>query len=609
MNYIKNLLDIKNKYIRSLVIFLILIASSFLIMTITFVFATSIFVIGSPLFRSYFKSGLLLLMNFIPIFLFMVIIYLLSNRLWLSFLSSGTLFVTFSIINKFKLTYRDDPFTFIDIKLIKESMGMVDRYEIKLSPNMIVLIIGLIIATILLKVLFDYRVESKKVRFSLLMITLLIGVIAFGKPYFNEEVYNKVGDKSLINIYSEPQQFRSKGFVYPFIYSITTAKVAVLEGYDESKAIDTLSKYDYKDIPEHKKVNVIAIMLEAYNDFSIFENVKFGIDPYTNFHKIQSESVQGKLVTNIFAGNTIQTERSFLTGFNNHREYYTNTNSFVWYLKEQGYRTEAMHPIYGWFYNRRNVNTFLGFDSFYYYENKYVQIQEAFYDDLEFFDFIIEGYEKSRDNNKPYFNFTVTYQNHGPYSNEKYSEEQFLKWQDGYDELTYNIINNYLSGIYRTDKAIKKLIDYYESEKEPTIVVFFGDHNPWLGQDAVGYEMLGIDLDFSSEEGFRNYYETPYIIWGNDAAKTTLNNNLVGIGNDISPNLFMIELFQIFGWEGNEFTQYLMEYKEHIQVNNNAYFKESGEYTTTLSPEGEDLYNDFLNIEFYNSQNFRKIDQ
>lgn len=567
------------------------------------------FEFGSPLFRSYFKSGLLLLMNFIPIFLFMVTVYLILNRLWASFLTSSLLFVTFSIINKFKLTYRDDPFSFIDIKLVKESLGMAQRYEIKLSTNMIVLIIGLITAVILLKLFFDYRIESRKTRLSLLLVTFIISLIIFRKPYFNYEVYNKVGDKSLINIWSQTQQFQSKGFVYPFIYSITTAKDTVLEGYDEAKAIEDLSKYEYKNIPNNKKINVIAIMLEAYNDFSKFENVEFGIDPYKNFHEIQKESIHGWLITNIFAGDTIQTERSFLTGYNSHPKYYSNTNSFVWYLKEQGYRTDAMHPIYGWFYNRRNVNTYLGFDTFYYYENKYQQLQETFYEDMEFFDFIIEGYENSIVNNQPYFNFTVTYQNHGPYSDEKYSDNQFLKWKEGYHEPTYNIINNYLAGIYKTDQAIKKLIDYFGNQDEPTVVVFFGDHNPWLGQDAIGYEMLGINLDLSSEEGFRNYYETPYIIWGNDSAKAVLDNELVGVGNDISPNLLMAELFGILGWEGNEYMQYLMDYKMHIDVNNKVYFKENGQYTAELSSAGSQIYNDFINVEYYYSRNFKEIDK
>ena len=135
------------------------------------------------------------------------------------------------------------------------------------------------------------------------------------------------------------------------------------EGYDEEKAKEILASYEYDNIPENEKVNIISIMLEAYNDFSEFEGVELGIDVYENFHNIQKESISGKLITNIFAGGTVNTERAFLTGYQNHPKYYSYTNSFVWYLREQGYRTEAMHPITGSFYNRRNINEYLGFES------------------------------------------------------------------------------------------------------------------------------------------------------------------------------------------------------------------------------------------------------
>ena len=172
------------------------------------------------------------------------------------------------------------------------------------------------------------------------------------------------------------------------------------------------------------------------------------------------------------------------------------------YFKEQGYKTEAMHPNYGWFYNRRNINEYIGFDNFDYYENKYEAIQEEFLDDYEFFDFIIEGYENSKKFGKPYFHFSVTYQNHGPYSFEKMTDLDYLERKPHYSGGLYNIINNYLSGIKKTDEALKKLIDYYREEDEPTVIVLFGDHNPWLGEDASGYKMLDIDIDLSHIDGF-----------------------------------------------------------------------------------------------------------
>ena len=107
-----------------------------------------------------------------------------------------------SIVNKFKLTFRDDPFTFLDITLIKESMEMKTKYEIHLTRNMIILFIGLIMITVILKILMNYKISSRKIRWSLLGCICVLSIIIFGKPYFDYETYASVGDKSLINIWS-----------------------------------------------------------------------------------------------------------------------------------------------------------------------------------------------------------------------------------------------------------------------------------------------------------------------------------------------------------------------------------------------------------------------
>lgn len=545
-------------------------------------------------------------MNFIPIFILMVFVYLVTNRLWISFIVNSFIFITMSLVNKFKLTYRDDPFTFMDLKLFKESFIMAGKYSLSLSPKIVIMIAGLFIIALILKKVFDLKVDTLKVRAILLVLLCIVTIIVFNGFYFDSKIYAEVGDKSTINIWIQSQQFQSKGFVYPFLYSITYSKEVELEGYDEKKAIKDLSEYEYADIPEGEKVNIIGIMLEAYNDFSEFDNVELGTDVYKNFHELQKESIHGKLIDNIFAGGTVDTERAFLTGYYNHPKYYKNTNSFVWYFNEQGYKTEAMHPITGSFYNRRNVNNYLGFSKFDHFDNKYKEVQSEYLWDKDFFDYIIEGFENSKNNGEPYFNFSVTYQNHGPYSNEKYTEEQFLKKQTQYDDANYNIINNYLHGINETDKAIKELVDYFRSEDEPTIIVLFGDHNPWLGTDNSGYKMLDINLDLSDIQGFKNYYQTPYLIWANDAAKKTFNKEFAGEGNTISPNFLMAELFEYLGWQGNEYMQYISNVKEKFDVNHEIFFKENGEYKVKSEIENKEAWSNFLNVQHYYSLNFKK---
>jgi len=83
--------------------------------------------------------------------------------------------------------------------------------------------------------------------------------------------------------------------------------------------------------------------------------------------------------------------------------------------------------MYGWFYNRKNVDPVLGISDFKYMENYYNKYNQFIVPDSEFFDSIHSFSEKSK---QPYFNLSVTYQNHGPY-NTKYSGQPLLKWQEG----------------------------------------------------------------------------------------------------------------------------------------------------------------------------------
>ena len=69
--------------------------------------------------------------------------------------------------------------------------------------------------------------------------------------------------------------------------------------------------------------------------------------------------MSGNLLTNIFAGGTVDTEWGFLTGYSQHQDFTKATDSYVWYFDRQGYQTRGGHPGFGWFYDRENVNQYL----------------------------------------------------------------------------------------------------------------------------------------------------------------------------------------------------------------------------------------------------------
>ena len=70
----------------------------------------------------------------------------------------------------------------------------------------------------------------------------------------SDHVYNdRTANNGLINQWSATQVYVSKGFVYPFLYSVKSASDAPPEGYDAARAETILSAYEDADIPEDKK--------------------------------------------------------------------------------------------------------------------------------------------------------------------------------------------------------------------------------------------------------------------------------------------------------------------------------------------------------------------
>lgn len=582
------------KYAISLCCILFL---SFIVMLLTFINATSVF---NPLiFGSYFLSFKLLLFNFLPIVSMMLIVYYLSDRTWLAFAFTGYFFYILSLINKFKLRFRDDPFVWSDISLAGEAGDMAGKYDISLGLTQILVLVSIAILSYAIFVMFKRSYVSKGKRYckALVIVLLTFGFIHI--YLFNEETYNSLGDETVINKWSQSQQFQSRGFVYPFLYSYSYAVEKEPDHYDPAEAKKVLETQKYSNIPDNQKVNIISIMLESYNDLSKFEGVEFETDVYTKLHEIQNESISGNLVVNIFAGGTIATERSFLNGFLKHPDYKYNTNSFVRYFNEQGYYTQALHPSYGWFYNRRNVNSYLGFQDFLYSENHYNEDK----DDDTFFPDLLKQYEIGKQRNQPYFNFSLNYQGHGPYATSDEYGIRYLKWKEGYNEEDYNNINNYLYQIANTTEHLYDLVSYLKEDEEPVILVLFGDHNPLLNNNSTGFSMLGVSLDLDTQEGFENYYEVPYVIWANDAAKNVFQKDFVGVGDTISPNYLMTYLFEYLGWKGNEYMHYLSNLKNTINVMNSTMYKINGEWKREEDENVQKLLEAYRNVEYYYSHN------
>lgn len=556
----------------------------------------------------YLEDPRLLVLNTVPVVLLLFLLYFAIGRGWIAFLATAVVVLGFSIGNYFKITFRDDPLLFEDLLYLKEAGNMAGNYAVGLDLELLICLVAVLAGTVFLSMFVRWK-PRKELRIACPLAAVLVAAL-LANTYLDESIYNATFRYDrLENRWSSTQQYLAHGFVYPFLHSITDALPNPPEGYNAAEAEALLAEYSDADIPETQKVNVVGIMLEAFNDFSKYDQLEFATDVYGPWRELSAESYTGWLTTNIFAGGTIDTERTFLTGYSELDNYRRNTNSYVWYFKEQGYQTMGDHPCYEWFYNRLNVNGYLGFDSYRFVEDFYGAFTGGgvAYDEI-FLPQLLDSCLTAMEEDAPLFSFSVSYQGHGPYDTDVcwWGETGSFVVDQGYSSETQNILDNYFGSVADTVQRLSDFVDSLRDCGEPVVLVVFGDHNPWMGDGNSVYQALGISFDMSTEEGFHNYYDTPYLIWANDMAKEALGNDFVGEGPTISPCFLMTELFDLCGWEGPALMQAAREVREQVPVVSiTGRYEENGALTDTLSAEGAALVENYAFMQYYLSRNFR----
>lgn len=563
---------------------------------------------GFAMVGAYFtENPITLLLNFLPVFVFLAVAYVLINRAWIAYLVTSVFFLLVVFVNYFKIDLRGEPLVYDDLAIAGDGLGILGEYGLHF-PIWFWLSLAVIAGgAVLLKCFARARIPRRFAWTRVVTVLLCAGVCWFSwLHWYTDDVlyYNSlVRVQHSFNIWRDDGRSAAGGLFYSFLNSLDEAYPDAPTGYSEEDAVQTLAQYPDAAIPADKKVNLIVTMLESYTDLSVFDAVDFAADPYAELHALQTESYHGTLIDDSIGGGTINAERSFLTGFAyRHPGYNSNTSSFVWYLRENGYRTEGAHPGHDWFYSRQSINRRLGFEEYCFHEGRlenYVTDEadyQGFATDAQLFAERRDAYD-ARDRSVPYFSFAVTYQGHSPYTKEQLPRVQYA---GGLSEEADEIVNNYLTSVADTGKQVAAFVDSFRDDPEPVVLVFFGDHKPTLGDGQAYYGELGVTGRSSGASDRFRLYSTPYLIWANDAAKKVLGRDFTGEGPTISPCYLMSEVFDCCGWTGPAWMQFQRTVRDTVPVLHMRDFLLHGS-TLTMSKNAaeQEAFDEFARIEYY----------
>lgn len=490
------------------------------------------------LLSGFLRQPLLIVLNALPIGLLVLTAAALFRNVFFGAALVNLAVGALSIANRVKIEVRDEPVFPRDFALLKEVGSALESYDIRFPVPQIAAVVLVTAALLALGFLIGcepFPVENLRGWVGSLLgfaagFAALTGLIF--TLYASRDLYQSF---HVSNAEYVPAVFNDLGFPYAFCHHFTTYLVDRPEGFSRAEA----EGWETGDLPgQGKAVSVVMVMNEAFSDITDADVFSFSEedDPLSNLHALREDphALSGHVIVPGFAGGTANTEFDVLTGMQTNalsasttsamRVVNRNLDSLFRVFGNDGYETSFFHPGDNWFYNRENVYRWFGAE-----ETRFVGDMEApeykgrWVTDDYAAGLIEEAFEQAEG---PLFHFTTTIQNHMSYTADKYGPDYDFPptGVPGLSEEVETLVRVYVEGLRDADAMLGRLWNYFDTREEPVVLVYWGDHLPYLGNDMLGYKQLGLDVA-PGPEGQENLaaYQTPFVIWANAAAAEALD--------------------------------------------------------------------------------------
>ena len=491
--------------------------------------------------------------NMIIFMIALLCLYAVTARAHVAVIVVTSLVYVWSLGSYYVYTFRGVPIVPWDIYAAKTAMNVAANYDFIVYPRTIYAWIIVCIFQQLAVILLHESGESqvaKSIKKQIVALAAMIALVFIYRIAFWPRIY--------IDLCDVQWAYKLEGQIPGFIRNISYGKYDKPAGYGDATEVEQkLNQYELENASRVMAKNIIVVMNESFADLSCLGTpMKAEYIPYYN--SLSENTSKGEIVPPVFGGGTCNTEFEALTGdstsYNMPVPYATILNqdaySILRVLKDNDFYCDAYHPGKKGNWNRKTAYTYLGFDRFDALEDSYTDAADwigSYLSDRYDVDEVIRRFEE-RDKDRPYFLFNVSIQNHGGYGQER----ENLTITPEASLYDYTDVQSYLSLIQESDVQLERLISYFETVDEPTLICFFGDHLPALNEDFLNAQ------EGDNADPYRRY-ETPFFLWTNyDSEAEDLG---IFSANYIGPILLQHAGISLSGYEA-----YLMDLHDKYPI-------------------------------------------
>ncbi len=463
-----------------------------------------------------------------------LLIALLVSRFWISSLVTGFLGILFPLIDYFKVLILKEHFYPWDLALA-QSAGSFTKFLSSISfPMSYILLIGLTIVYVMLLFFTKASIPHMgKKRFVGAFVCAVAIALFIGNPMVRKSYAGLFGLTAEEGD-NQNQFYRTYGFYTAFALNFGSSDT--LRPSDYSK--ETIQRMFAEYVPENPEVpeafqypDVVVVLSEAFWDPTVLKGVTFSDDPLKNYRAIAKEHPSGQMVSCTFGGGTIRPEFEVLSGMSTsalppgnmpYQQYvHEPTFSYAQFFKNLGYDTLGIHSYQKTFYERNRSYPLIGIDEMLGENDFKTELHwnsGPYITDETIADEIIYQLEQPHDTGL--YLMAITMENHSMY-HDKFDESEWnIKVHgDNLSEEEKITLQNYCKGTSDSDAALGQLYEYIMQREKPTVLLWYGDHLPTLGDNFVPYTSTGtIASDTAAqwtEEEKNTMFRTPYLMFAN----------------------------------------------------------------------------------------------
>lgn len=446
---------------------------------------------------------------------------------------TALIFISLSMVDYFKFAILEVHFLPWDICLAKNASSFTEFLSAIVIPPAVW---GMICSTVFYCI-FLYFVSPSipiKWRFRALFSPLfLIGLCLLVTNGSVRQIYTPSLGISSEESSNQSELYANHGFLTAFALNFSSLNMSEPQNYSKSYIQQSFEKYlpDEQSGKTFQNPDIIVVLSEAFWDPTVLNGVTFSADPLENFREIAKSNPSGKMVSPTFGGGTVRPEFEILTGMSTsalppgnipYQQYLKGEIfSYPRTYKNLGYDAIGIHTYQKTFYDRDKAYPLMGFDDFlgeYDLHAEQHWNSGPYITDQTIAEEVI--YQLDQPHDVGVFVMAITMENHSMYQDKFDEQDREIKVSG--ESLTPQqvvTLENYAAGVHDSDRALKTIYDFVMNREKPTVLLWYGDHLPTLGDDFDPYITTNTISSATAAEWTEKekytMFSTPYLIFAN----------------------------------------------------------------------------------------------